>query len=100
MPNDRPSGGFRPGDPALRKQPRRRVGFVAAIDGPQRLPAAAAEVAAVRLGNRGSGRGGGSGAPNAQDAVGAGLVEAGDPVHLGQQQMICGQPPCWFSVGA
>ena len=29
--------------------------------------------------------GGGPGAPNAQDAVGAGLVEAGDPAHLGQQ---------------
>ena len=30
----RPGGCFRPGAPALRKQPRRRVGFVAAIDGP------------------------------------------------------------------
>ena len=29
----RPGGDFRPGAPALRKQPRRRVGFVAAIDG-------------------------------------------------------------------
>ena len=43
------------------------------------------EVAAVRLGDRGSGRG--PGEPNAQDAVGAGLVEAGDPVHLGQRQL-------------
>ena len=30
----RAGGGVRPGVSALRKQPRRRVGFVAAIDGP------------------------------------------------------------------
>ena len=47
----------RPGAAALREQSRRRVGFVAALDAPQRLPAAApVQVAAVRLGDRPAGR--------------------------------------------
>ena len=58
----------RAGAAALREQSRRRGGFVAALDAPQRLPAAAeVQVAAVRVGDRGAGRRGPAGTPHAQD---------------------------------